>query len=366
MGEGGRVRVEAYAPADARMQLDDALPKNDFLRALQREKRRSDRSRAPLSMALYRLNDEAPVGSGSSRQLARILHGSKRETDILSHLGDDLIAVLFPDTNEAGLRRFLDKIEAQAGTVSYSTISATYPDCLFENLEHGILALQTAHDAAADETDAAREEGYLLKRPLDILGAVLALVLLSPLMLVTALAVKLTSPGPIIFKQHRLGKGGVPFVFYKFRSMASNADDRIHREFVENLIKGAGSAGGAPGTVYKMTADPRITRVGHLIRKTSIDELPQLFNVLKGDMSLVGPRPPLPYEAECYESWHLRRVLDLRPGLTGLWQVDGRSKVGFDDMVRMDLRYIRTCSLWLDLKILLKTVAVVLRCDGAV
>jgi lipopolysaccharide/colanic/teichoic acid biosynthesis glycosyltransferase len=150
--------------------------------------------------------------------------------------------------------------------------------------------------------------------------------------------------------------------------MRTGNDDSIHRQYVQNLIKGDNAkVNQQTGTdpLYKIKSDPRVTSVGRLIRKTSIDELPQLFNVLKGDMSLVGPRPPLPYEAENYRSWHLRRVLDIKPGITGLWQVEGRSKVSFDEMVRLDLRYIRSCSLALDLRILLKTVLVVLTCDGA-
>jgi len=150
--------------------------------------------------------------------------------------------------------------------------------------------------------------------------------------------------------------------------MSWKVDDRIHRAYVTNLINGnleGTNQGDKEKPLYKIKADPRVTPVGRIIRKASIDELPQLFNVLKGDMSLVGPRPPLPYEAEKYQSWHLRRVSELKPGITGLWQVEGRSKTSFDDMVRMDLRYIQRCSLMLDLKILIKTVKVVLRCDGA-
>jgi lipopolysaccharide/colanic/teichoic acid biosynthesis glycosyltransferase len=177
-----------------------------------------------------------------------------------------------------------------------------------------------------------------------------------------------TSPGPVIFRQVRVGKRGVPFIFYKFRSMYCTADDRVHREYVAKLINGdldEINQGEPAKPLYKMQDDPRITRIGRLLRKTSMDELPQLFNVLKGDMSLVGPRPPLPYEAEKYQSWHLRRVLEIKPGITGLWQVNGRSKTSFDDMVRLDLRYLRTCSLPLDVAILLKTVKVVLQGHGA-
>jgi lipopolysaccharide/colanic/teichoic acid biosynthesis glycosyltransferase len=147
-----------------------------------------------------------------------------------------------------------------------------------------------------------------------------------------------------------------------------NIDDRIHREYVTNLIKGEHekiNQGDEEAPLYKMKSDPRITRIGKIIRKTSIDELPQFFNVLKGEMSLVGPRPPIPYEVEKYEPWHLRRILDVKPGITGLWQVDGRSTTSFDDMVRMDLRYVQTWSLWLDFKILLKTVKAVIRPNGA-
>jgi len=150
--------------------------------------------------------------------------------------------------------------------------------------------------------------------------------------------------------------------------LRTNADDRIHREYVASLIKGdlqQINQGDVAKPIYKLKADPRVTPVGRIIRKTSLDELPQFFNVLKGDMSLVGPRPPLPYEVAQYQSWHLRRILDVRPGITGLWQVEGRSKTSFDDMVRLDIRYTRSWSLLLDLKLLFKTVKVVLKRDGA-
>jgi lipopolysaccharide/colanic/teichoic acid biosynthesis glycosyltransferase len=200
-----------------------------------------------------------------------------------------------------------------------------------------------------------------------VVGSIVALVMLSPLMLVVAAAIKLTSPGPVVFRQQRIGQGGVPFTFYKFRSMRTDTDDQVHREYVASLIDGkpAPAGNGAAAGQFKMKADPRVTAVGRLIRKTSIDELPQFYNVLIGDMSLVGPRPPVPYEAERYKAWHRRRVFELKPGLTGIWQVEGRSRVSFDDMVRMDLRYLRHCSLRFDLAVLLRTVFVVLACRGA-
>jgi lipopolysaccharide/colanic/teichoic acid biosynthesis glycosyltransferase len=179
--------------------------------------------------------------------------------------------------------------------------------------------------------------------------------------------VKTSSPGPAIFSQTRLGKQGVPFTFYKFRSMHVNRDDKIHRDYVRDFIDGQhqeSNQGDANQPLYKIKADPRITKVGKFIRRTSIDELPQFFNVLKGDMSLVGPRPPLAYEAEKYQSWHLCRILEMKPGITGLWQVDGRSKTQWDDSVRLDIRYIRCWSPLLDIKILFRTVGVVLKSKG--
>jgi lipopolysaccharide/colanic/teichoic acid biosynthesis glycosyltransferase len=203
---------------------------------------------------------------------------------------------------------------------------------------------------------------------MDIIGSLFGIFLSLPLMLGTALSIKITSPGPIIFRQSRFGRKGARFPFYKFRSMQWSVDDKIHREYVANLIKGnlnKINQGDEKEPLYKMKSDNRVTKVGRIIRKLSIDELPQFFNVLKGEMSLVGPRPPLAYEVEKYEPWHLRRILEVKPGMTGLWQVDGRSTTSFDDMVRLDLRYAQNWSLWLDIKILLKTVRAVLRPKGA-
>jgi lipopolysaccharide/colanic/teichoic acid biosynthesis glycosyltransferase len=197
---------------------------------------------------------------------------------------------------------------------------------------------------------------------------VLAVVLLSPVFLIIAVAIKATSQGPVFFRQRRIGQNGSSFVFLKFRSMYVNNDAAVHKEYVQRLIAGKAdkhpSNGNGQG-VYKLTKDSRITRVGALLRKTSLDELPQFINVLRGEMSLVGPRPPVPYEVEAYDIWHRRRLLEARPGITGLWQVNGRSRVTFDDMVRLDLQYARTWSPWMDIKILLRTPAAVVLGEGA-
>jgi lipopolysaccharide/colanic/teichoic acid biosynthesis glycosyltransferase len=178
--------------------------------------------------------------------------------------------------------------------------------------------------------------------------------------------VKATSKGPVLFRQHRVGQYGRRFTFLKFRSMRVGNDPSVHREYVTKLIAGEANriqaSTSTNGTgVYKLANDKRITRIGTFLRKTSLDELPQFINVLKGDMSLVGPRPPIPYELAAYQTWHRRRVLEVKPGITGLWQVTGRSQVKFDDMVRLDLRYATSWSPWLDLKILLRTPGAVIK-----
>ncbi|MGE5619283.1 MAG: undecaprenyl-phosphate glucose phosphotransferase [Sphingomonadaceae bacterium] len=195
----------------------------------------------------------------------------------------------------------------------------------------------------------------VVKRVLDVVVAVVALTLLSPLLLLVALAIKLDSPGPVLFRQVRVGRDGLPFTLYKFRSMRRDAEQQL--EQLQALNE-------ATGPLFKIRDDPRMTRVGRLLRRSSIDELPQLINVLKGEMSLVGPRPPLPHEVEKYEDWHLRR-LEASPGLTGLWQVSGRSEIPFDEMVMLDIYYIENWSLGLDLSILLRTIPAVLSGGGA-
>lgn len=213
----------------------------------------------------------------------------------------------------------------------------------------------------------ATKTSRFAKRAIDIVGSIIALIFFSPLFIVISLAIKFSSRGPILFKQERVGHRGLRFTFLKFRSMKCANDSSIHREYVKRFI--AGEIDSAQfrdnQNVYKILEDPRVTRVGKFLRKTSLDELPQFINVLKGEMSLVGPRPPIPYEMESYRPWHLRRVFEVKPGITGLWQVNGRSRTTFDEMVRLDLRYAKTWSLWLDIKILLQTPRAVLLGKGA-
>ena len=207
----------------------------------------------------------------------------------------------------------------------------------------------------------------VLKRGADIAFSLAVVVFGLPFYLLIALLIKLTSEGPVLFVQDRAGVNGRTFKMYKFRTMVQDNDDSGHRLFAENFIKGnlaSENGKGKTAKVFKMTRDPRVTSIGRFLRKTSLDELPQFINVLKGEMSLVGPRPPLTYELDHYQEWHMKR-LSVKPGLTGLWQVSGRSTVPFDEMVMLDLYYIENWSLLLDAKIVLRTVPVMFWGSGA-
>jgi exopolysaccharide biosynthesis polyprenyl glycosylphosphotransferase len=201
------------------------------------------------------------------------------------------------------------------------------------------------------------KKGYLIaKRIMDICGALIGLICLSWLFLIVALLIKLEDPkGPVFFKQVRVGKDGKEFYMYKFRSMVTNAE-----ELLDSLLH----LNETTGAMFKMKNDPRVTNIGRFIRKTSIDELPQLWNVLKGEMSLVGPRPPLPREVAQYTEYDKQRLL-VTPGCTGLWQVSGRNDLGFDEMVELDLKYIRERSLLYDIKIIFKTIKIMIRPNSA-
>jgi lipopolysaccharide/colanic/teichoic acid biosynthesis glycosyltransferase len=219
------------------------------------------------------------------------------------------------------------------------------------------------------EPDLSYRFYQVSKRIMDITVALVALLFALPLMAIIAAAIKLDSPGPVIFRQKRvkgIKRNGRPvtFDFLKFRSMVHNADTAVHKEFMAAFIAGKGSYDTDGRPVYKIRADKRVTRVGAFLRKTSLDELPQLLCVLRGDMSVVGPRPAIPYEVAQYQTWHKRR-LAVKPGMTGLWQVKGRSSVAFDDMVKWDIEYAADCSLGLDVSILLHTIPAVFSGRGA-
>jgi lipopolysaccharide/colanic/teichoic acid biosynthesis glycosyltransferase len=206
----------------------------------------------------------------------------------------------------------------------------------------------------------------IIKRGMDFVFSAGLLLLLLPALALIAVLVKLSSPGPVLFRQMRVGHLMKPFTMCKFRTMYATANHQVHQDYVSWFITASDRAQSREKpAVFKLTNDARITPIGRFLRRTSLDELPQLWNVLIGDMSLVGPRPPLPYELQQYKPWHRGRVVEAKPGMTGLWQVVGRSRTTFDEMVRLDLRYARTMSLWSDIKILLATPAAMITGKGA-
>ncbi len=210
-----------------------------------------------------------------------------------------------------------------------------------------------------------RDTAYeVAKRAIDIAIALFVLVAFGPLWMLIALVIKLTSPGPVLYAGRVVGRYGREFTYYKFRSMYHNCDDSGHRKFLEAFVQGGGAVEADSKPVYKYANDPRVTPVGHILRRTSLDEIPQFINVLRGEMSIVGPRPPVPYEYALYQPRHRLRLL-VKPGITGLYQVSARSQVPFEEMVRIDLEYIARRSLWLDLQIMLRTIPVMLTGRGA-
>ncbi|MCZ2147205.1 MAG: sugar transferase [Bryobacterales bacterium] len=346
----------------------EILSEAAFTRMLCIERKRTERSSRRFVLML--LESDTLLRAGREEQaLNKVLHvlsHSTRETDIKGWYKDgSVLSVIFTEiegearaVSEVLLNRVSETLEESLGVEKASEIRLSchvFPEDSLKGGPKGPADL-ALHPDLSQEMDR-RRGSHVLKRALDITGSLCALTIGSPVFLLIAAAVKLTSKGPVFYRQERVGQYGKTFTFLKFRSMKTGNDSAIHREYVTRLIAGKAQAEatGDGKAVYKLAKDPRITRVGGFLRRTSLDELPQFFNVLQGEMSLVGPRPPVPYEFECYSTWHKRRLLSVKPGITGLWQVEGRSRVKFDDMVRLDLRYAKSWSVWMDIKILLKT-----------
>jgi len=279
----------------------------------------------------------------------RALGPTQHLPTLIPQLGADRVIVALPAAQHGDIMWVLDHCRQDG--VSYSLV----PDLFELRLSH--VNLETVSGIPLLAFDETKIAGWNLfvKRALDVIVSGALLLLLAPVFGLVALAIKLESPGPVLFRQVRLGRYGVPFTCYKLRSMHERAEDEIGQLLELNE---------ADGPIFKIRADPRLTRVGQLLRHTSMDELPQLWNVLRGEMSLVGPRPPIPDEVERYEEWHRRR-LDVVPGITGLWQVSGRSHLSFDEMVMLDIYYIENWSLSLDLQILARTGPAVMAGNGA-
>lgn len=344
------------------------------------EQKRSERSKKPFVLML--LDVTRLIGHPQNgRILQRIKKGLSdclRDTDMRGwYRADSLIGIIFTeirDLNENVKKGLIKKIHGQLGRFldpddlkKIRIFLHVYPEEIDESGRRN--GFDTVFDTNSSPRKASRQHHDFIKRCIDLVGAGVALTIFSPFILSIAVAIKMTSKGPVIFKQTRIGRHGQPFIFLKFRSMYVDRDETLHIDYVKQFINGR-QTGGAGETaaekgIYKLTKDPRITPVGRFIRKTSLDELPQFINVLRGEMSLVGPRPPLAYECDLYDTWHQRRLRQVKPGITGLWQVHGRSSTTFDDMVRLDLKYVAERSLWMDIKIMLKTPGAVITCKGA-
>jgi lipopolysaccharide/colanic/teichoic acid biosynthesis glycosyltransferase len=353
-----------------------ALGEEDFRRMLVIERKRTERSGKPfLLMLLEAGNHQGSEKSGKALEsIASALLLSTRETDVIGWFKNlTTVGAIF-----TGLA-----VEDKSGILSaiLTRVSATLRDKLtFEQFNQVSISFHFFPDDWDHDTpgrpsntalypdmssrDTERRPLLRMKRAIDITGSSLALVISSPLFLVIALAIKVSSKGPVLFRQQRVGQHGQSFTFLKFRSMHIQNDPSAHKEYVTKLIAGQAPcepSNGKGPRVYKLTNDKRVTSLGRFLRRTSLDELPQFLNVLKGDMSLVGPRPAIPYEVAAYQTWHRRRILEVKPGITGLWQVNGRNRIKFDEMVRLDIQYAKSWSPWLDIKILMRTPGAVLK-----
>lgn len=358
----------------------NTLSEESFKRVIAIERKRTERSKSPFVLMLIEISNHQNLEKTKKALecIVTALLASCRDTDLVGWYKEQaIIGVMFTglvitDRNSilgAILNRVSDTLRSELTFEQFSQISISFhlfPDD-WENDKPGRPSNSALYPDLTNHK-SNRKSLLLMKRAIDLLGSTAITLLLSPLFLTIAIVVKCSSKGPILFRQERVGQFGRSFTFLKFRSMYVNNDHKVHQEFVTKLIsRDAGSGPESEGkqNVYKLTNDPRITPIGRFLRRTSLDELPQLINVLKGEMSLVGPRPPIPYELAAYQVWHRRRVLEVKPGITGLWQVTGRSRVKFDEMVRLDLRYATSWSPWLDLKILCRTPLAVIKGSGA-
>jgi exopolysaccharide biosynthesis polyprenyl glycosylphosphotransferase len=369
------VRGPSSRPPALRKHRFHVLNEELFRSALIRERKCADRSNRPFGLLLITLSEhENPTSAPLWKTAIEAVSTAQRETDVVGWFDRRAaLGVILSDIHDSDpanvweienrIRRELS-LRLSADAVARFTIrlhlhvdpKLPRADCF--TVDPLITKLRS--------TEGRTTVNDRLKRLLDIVASSAMLLLLSPVFLLIAILVKLNSRGPVFFRQVRVGQAGKPFTMLKFRSMKVNAAESLHHDYVTQFIKASGQAQGTKGNqLFKIANDPRVTTIGRVLRKTSLDELPQLLNVAKGEMSLVGPRPPLQYEVDQYKAWHCRRVLEAKPGITGLWQVTGRSRTTFDEMVRLDLRYVRTSSLWTDVKILLATPRAVISGKGA-
>ena len=355
----------------------EILREEAFHNMLTLERRRAERSSKPFVLMLLDASAfvDAEAANRFMSQITSVLLKCTRETDLVGwHKKGITLGIIFTEISlefenpitEILYSKVMHALREELNTEVSSNLVVTAH--LFPEMGNRDSAEPIANTRFYPDISQGGSSNRVVKRMIDVAGSAFLLLVTSPLLAAIALAIKLTSKGPAIFQQERFGQFGARFKCLKFRTMYSDNDPKVHQEYVQRFIAGQSDSGESePGkpVIYKITNDTRVTPVGRFLRKTSLDELPQFWNVLRGEMSLVGPRPSMPYEFEVYEIWHRRRVLEIKPGVTGLWQVSGRSRICFDDMVRLDLRYSQSWSLWLDLRILIATPGAVISGEGA-
>ncbi len=356
----------------------EVLNEKGFKRMIALERKRSERSQEPFLLMLVDVGSRYDSRDSQHvlETMISVLMDCSRDTDVIGWYRDrETLGVMFTalmvNDKHLILTTILNRISSmlrdQLTFDQFNQVNLSFhffPDDWDNSGPKGPTNTTLYPDLI--DPGSSKRTLLLVKRSADLVVSAVGLALLSPIFLGIAAAIKLTSKGPVFFKQDRVGQYGRLFTVLKFRSMFVQNDSSVHKDFVVKLIRNQTEPTIHSGTgVYKLTNDRRITPLGKFLRRTSLDELPQIINVLLGHMSLVGPRPPIPYELAAYQTWHRRRILEAKPGITGLWQVTGRSQVKFDEMVRLDLRYATTWSLWLDLKILLMTPMAVIKGSGA-
>ena len=349
-------------------KVGDFLSIEDFRRQLDREKHRTDRTECPFTLMLFGIgqtSSEIGLNNEDLKELASMVQEVTRASDYKGWFlnGNELlVGVLMPDTKPEESGHLFNRVKASMPStftrhINLSTTVYSYPVQADLNTDEPARMKLISEPVDSNMVSEKEIDTPSWKRTLDIVGALTTILLLSPIWILVSLYIKLVSPGPVFFKQKRVGLGGNHFMMIKFRTMSVKVDPDAHRRYVESLIKAESGNNDKP--MIKQEDRPEIIPGGKIIRSLCLDEIPQLLNVLKGEMSMVGPRPAMEYEVQQYAGWHHKRLYAL-PGMTGLWQVSGKNRLTFNEMVRLDIRYTRQMSFITDLRILLKTIPAII------
>ncbi len=346
-----------------------------FRNMLVLERKRTERSNKAFMLMLIDISGLLQCINASDiiEKLLDIIYHTTRDTDIKGwYVADRTLGIVFIDLDSKIMSVVLNKVKTSIHEILIpahrSLVHVSY--CIFpDDQNHGknkVVNLNAVLYDSAIRNRIAESVSTICKRCIDIAGSLAGILLFSPFFIIIPLVIKLTSRGSIFFKQTRVGQFGRQFTLIKFRTMKESNDNDIHKKFIRQFIKNSNnSAARGPAVEFKIKDDPRITWIGRFLRKSSLDEIPQFFNVLCGTMSLVGPRPAIPYEIDEYDIWHRRRVFEVKPGITGMWQIKGRSRTDFNNMVRMDIQYIKKWSPIMDIRLILKTPLALLSAKGA-